>query len=137
MTVDFEKEKKKLEGKLAKANKRVGNLSVENGNLMKALLCKEKLVQDLNKEKVELEAELSMLMSRLDSAEKESTFLKSELENAKQIKKLEAECHQLWNLIRKRLQDPTVPLNTKRSSSRMGNCLEKSGKGSVFPIEKI
>ncbi|KAL2939364.1 Filament-like plant protein 7 [Bienertia sinuspersici] len=159
VTVDFEKEKKKLEGKLAEANKRVGNLSAENGNLMKALLCKEKLVHDLDKEKVELEAELSMLMSRLDSAEKESTFLKyefqvmekelevrneerndicrSEFENAKEIKRLEAECHQLRNLIRKRLQDPTVPLNTKRSSSRMGNCLEKSGKGSTFLIEKI
>ncbi|KAL2940903.1 Filament-like plant protein 5 [Bienertia sinuspersici] len=80
MTVDFEKEKKKLEGKLAEANKTVKNLSAENGNLMKALLCKEKLVQYLDKEKVELEAELSMLMSRLDSVEKESTFLKYEFQ---------------------------------------------------------
>ncbi|CAO2814840.1 unnamed protein product [Amaranthus hypochondriacus] len=138
MTVDFEKETKKLEGKLAESNKRVSNLSAENANLMKALFCKEKLVQDLDKGKADLEAEIGLLIDRIDSAEKENTFLKyefqvmekdmknsqrSELENAKQIRKLEAECQQLRNLIRKRLQVPTAPL--KGSNPKMG------------PIEKV
>lgn len=158
VTVEFEKEKKKLEGKLVEANKRISNLSAENANLMKALLCKEKLVQDLDRGKAELEVEFGMLMGRLDSSEKENTFLKyefqvmekelqlqneerknsrrSELENAKQIKKLEAECQQLRNLIRKRLQGPAPPLNIKKSNPRMGSSPEISGKGTSFLIER-
>ena len=69
---------------------------------MKALLYKEKLVQDLGEGKADLEAEISMLICRLDSAETENTFLKYEfraiekerknsqrleLENVKQIRK--------------------------------------------------
>ena len=140
MTVDFAKEKKRLEGKLAEANKRISNMWAENANLMKALLYKEKLVQDLGEGKADLEAEISMLICRLDSAETENTFLKYEfraiekerknsqrleLENVKQIRKWEAECQKLQNLIRKRLQAPTSPLNMKGSSPRMG------------PIEKV
>ncbi|KNA08320.1 hypothetical protein SOVF_163640 [Spinacia oleracea] len=139
LTVDFGKEMRKLDGKLAESNKRISNLSAENANLMKALFCKEKLVQDLDNGKAELEAEFGMLIGRLASAEKENTFLKyefqemekelelqngfwkncrrSELENAKQINKLEAECQQLRNLVRKRLQGLTAPLNMKRSSN--------------------
>ncbi|XP_021753335.1 filament-like plant protein 7 [Chenopodium quinoa] len=156
--VDFEKEKRKLDGKLAEASKRMVNLSAENANLMKALLYKEKLVQDLDKGKEELEAEFGMLMDRLDSAEKENTLLKyefhmmekelelqneewknsrrSELENAKQVKKLEAECQELRNLVRKRLQGLIAPLNTKRSNPRMGDSPEKSGRGTSFLIDR-
>jgi len=147
-TMDFEKAKKKLEGKLAESNKRVSNLSAENTNLMKALLCKEKLIEDLDKGKAELEAEFDVVMARLDSAQEDNAFLKykcrsmeediellteqrefsqrSTLENAKQINKLEAECQQLRNLIRKRLQSPAT-----------GNFSEKPSKGTSFLIQRL
>lgn len=147
-TVDFEKAQKKLESKLAESNKRVTNLSAENTSLMKALLCKEKLIEDLDNGKAQLEAEFDMLMARLDSAQEDNAFLKykcrfmeeelellteqrefsrrSTLENAKQINKLEAECQQLRNLIRKRLQSPTI-----------GNFSEKPSKGTSFLIQRV
>lgn len=133
-TMDFEKAQKKLEGKLAESNKRVSNLSAENTNLMKALLCKEKLIEDLDKGKAHLEAEFDMLMARLDSAEEELELLNEEreysrrsaLESAKQIKKLEAECQELRNLVRKRLQDPTV-----------GNFSERHSKGTSFLVRRV
>lgn len=132
----------KLEVKLAEANRRTSNLSSENANLMKALLCKEKLVQDLDKGKAELEAEFGLLMGRLDSVEKENILLKYEFqviekENTKQTKRLEAECQQLRDLVRKRLQGPSSPSNTKRSSPRMGNWAEKTDKGTRLLVERV
>lgn len=105
---------KKLEGKLVELNKRVLNLVVENSNLMKVFLCKEKLIEDLDKGKVYLEVEYDMLIVRLDLIEKENIFFKYDcsvmeeefklqneerdysrrlvLENFKQIIRLKVEC---------------------------------------------
>lgn len=161
----YEKMQKKLEGKLVESNKRVSNLAAENSNLMKALLCKEKLIEDLDKGKAHLEAEYDMLIARSDSIEKENTFLKydcsvmeeelklqneerdhsrrSASENSKQIIRLKAECQQLRDLIRKRLQVPAVGLNTRMRRKRLNpatgyNSSEKKpSKGTSFLIERV
>ncbi|GMH13491.1 hypothetical protein Nepgr_015332 [Nepenthes gracilis] len=145
-SLDFDKEHKKIEGKLTEANKRLANLAAENTHLTKALLCKEKLIEDLDQRKSQVEAEFETIMARLDSMEKENTFLKYEccllekeleirneereysrrssaalnkqyLESVKEITRLEAECQQLRMLVRKRLQGPAASLNTKKDIS--------------------
>ncbi|GER56610.1 hypothetical protein STAS_34335 [Striga asiatica] len=96
----------------------------ENSYLTKALLVKEKLIDDLNRAKCRKDAEFDALMTRLDSTEKENAFLRYEFraleselearneeieyvrrsaearvkqnsENIKKVKKLEAECQRL------------------------------------------
>ena len=48
---EFEKSQKILEEQLAETSKRLTKLGVENTNLSKALLAKEKVIDDLNKQK--------------------------------------------------------------------------------------
>ncbi|XP_009588155.1 filament-like plant protein 7 isoform X1 [Nicotiana tomentosiformis] len=129
---EFEKANKKLEDRLAETSKRITNLTRENSHLNKVLLVKGKIVEDLTKSSAQAEAEFNALMSRLDSVEKENSFLryefqmlerefhirneemefsrrsldashKQQLENVKKIRKLEAECQRLRLLSRKRL----------------------------------
>ncbi|OIT30859.1 PREDICTED: filament-like plant protein 7 [Nicotiana attenuata] len=129
---EFEKVHKKLEDRLAETSKRITNLTHENSHLNKVLLVKGKIIEDLTKSSTQAEAEFNALMSRLDSVEKENSFLryeyqmlerefhirneemefsrrsldssrKQQLENVKKIRKLEAECQRLRLLTRKRL----------------------------------
>ncbi|KAL1564480.1 filament-like plant protein 7 isoform X2 [Salvia divinorum] len=127
---EFEKSHKKLEEKLSEARKQLASLTSENTYLSKAVIVKEKMIEDLNSVKIQTQAELEALMARLDSVEKENAFLRYEfrsvekelelkneemeysrrsaesslkqhLENVKKIKKLEMECQRLRGLIRK------------------------------------
>ncbi|KAF3615686.1 putative O-acyltransferase WSD1-like [Capsicum annuum] len=129
---EFEKAHKKLEEKLAETNKRIANLTLENCHLNKVLLVKGQIIEELTKSGAQAEAEFNALMSRLDSVEKENSFLryefqmlerelhirneevefshrsldashKQQLENVKKIRKLEADCQRLRLLTRKRL----------------------------------
>lgn len=135
---EFEKAQKEL----AEANKSLAKLSAENSHLNKALLVKEKLIEDLNKQSSQTEAEFNTLMTRLDTIEKENSFLKYEhrilekeleirneemeytrrsldaahkqqLESVKQIAKLEAECERLRSLVRKKPPGPAVSVKPK------------------------
>ncbi|KAK2665047.1 hypothetical protein Ddye_003621 [Dipteronia dyeriana] len=128
---EFEKAQKDLEKNLAEANKSLAKLASENSHLNKALVVKEKLINDLNKQKSQSEAEFNTLMARLDTIEKENAFLKYEhrilekeleirneemeytrrsvdaahkqqLDSVKQITKLEAECQRLQLLMQKK-----------------------------------
>ncbi|KAH9621022.1 hypothetical protein KSS87_005305 [Heliosperma pusillum] len=134
----------RLEAKLTEANKRISNLSAENANLMKALICKERLLRDLDTGKDELESALGIVSDKLESVEKENVFLKYEframekelevwneerksgrrfsVEHARKINQLEAECQQLRHLVRKKL-NPMVS--------------EKSAKGTSYLIERV
>ncbi|KAG6424935.1 hypothetical protein SASPL_115358 [Salvia splendens] len=127
---EFEKSHKKLEEKLYETRKRLASLTSENTYLSKAVIVKEKLIEDINSVKIQTQAELEALMARLDSVVKENAFLKYEnrsvgkelelknkeieysrrsaesslkqhMENVKKIKKLEVECQRLRGLIRK------------------------------------
>ncbi|EXC17309.1 hypothetical protein L484_027497 [Morus notabilis] len=133
---EYEKVQKKLEEKFAETSKQLASLSVENSNLTKALLVKEKMIEDLNRRKTQSEAEFSALMTRQDSTEKENAFLKYEfhmlekelqirneemeyyrrsfeasqkqhLESLKKMAMLEQECQRLRPPMRKRLPGPT------------------------------
>ncbi|XAR74006.1 hypothetical protein NMG60_11008155 [Bertholletia excelsa] len=134
---EFEKERSVLEEKLAHTNEMLTNLGAENIQLSKALLSKEKLIQDVNEKRSQAEADFKGLMARLESVEKENASLKYEvrvlekeaeirneerefnrrtadvahrqhLESVKKIAKLESECQKLRVLVRKRLPGPAA-----------------------------
>uniref|UniRef100_A0A5B7ASS7 Putative filament-like plant protein 7 isoform X1 n=1 Tax=Davidia involucrata TaxID=16924 RepID=A0A5B7ASS7_DAVIN len=146
---EFEKSQIKLEEKYTETSKRLANLTVENTQLSKALLVKEKLIEDLSRRKCQAEAEFNTLMGRLDSIEKENAFLKYEfrvlekeleirneekefnrrsadashkqhLESVKKITKLEAECQRLRVLVRKRLPGPAALAKMKSEVDMQG-----------------
>ncbi|CAN1133432.1 Filament-like plant protein 7 [Linum perenne] len=124
-----------LEKKLMDTSKRLANLVIENTNLSRSLMLKEKMVDELHKQASQTSAEFDALMSRLDTTEKENAFLKYEfhmlekeievrneeltysrqsadasrmqhLECVKTVAKLEAECQMLRSSTRKRLPGP-------------------------------
>ncbi|KAK3221907.1 hypothetical protein Dsin_008932 [Dipteronia sinensis] len=146
---EFEKSEMILKEKLAETNKRLAKLGVENTHLSKALLEKERLIEDLNKQRTQAEANFNALMTRLDSTEKENASLKYEirvlekeleirneerefnrrtadashkqhLESVKKIAKLESECQRLRLLVRKRLPGPAALAKMKNEVEMLG-----------------
>ncbi|XP_074564603.1 filament-like plant protein 7 [Curcuma longa] len=126
-----------LEHKLAEANKRLAELVVQNGNLNRILEAKEQMFKEVCESNSKVEANLTEVMSRLDSSEKLNASLRYEmcmlqkeieirneerdysnrssnaahrqhLENVKKISKLETECQRLRVMVRKRLPGPTA-----------------------------
>ncbi|KAK7400773.1 hypothetical protein VNO78_12079 [Psophocarpus tetragonolobus] len=92
ISVEHEKINKELEEKLREASKRIDDLIAENTHLANALVTKEKSIGDLIKCKQEADAEFSTLMARLDTTEKENSFLRYEfhvLEKELEIRKEE------------------------------------------------
>ncbi|KAK2657514.1 hypothetical protein Ddye_010566 [Dipteronia dyeriana] len=154
---EFEKSELILKEKLAETNRRLAKLGVENTHLSKALLEKEKLIEDLNKQKTRAEANFNALMTRLDSTEKENASLKYEirvlekeleirneerefnrrtadashkqhLESVKKIAKLESECQRLRLLVRKRLPGPAALAKMKNEVEMLGRESPERGK---------
>ncbi|CAI9765582.1 unnamed protein product [Fraxinus pennsylvanica] len=152
---ELEKAHKILEEKLTETSKKLADLTVEHSYLSKTLIVKEKLIEEINKCNSQTEAEFNALMTRLDSTEKENAFLRYEfrmlekelhlrneeleyghrsaevahkqhLENIRKIKKLEAECHRLRAITRRRLPPPAVLANMKSEIEMKGrNQVEK------------
>ncbi|KAG5241446.1 DUF869 protein [Salix suchowensis] len=152
-TNEFEKSQMILEEKLAETSKKLARIGLENTQLSKALLEKEELIEDLSKQKGQVEADFNALMSRFESTEKDSASLKYEvrvlekeveirnkesefnlrtadvsrkqhLESVKRIAKLEADCQRLRVLVRKRLPGPA-------SLAKMKSEVEILGRDSV------
>ncbi|EOX91489.1 hypothetical protein QUC31_003137 [Theobroma cacao] len=150
---EFEKSQKILEEQLGETVKRLTKLGVENTNLSKVLLAKEKVIDDLNKQRAQMETDFNALMIRLESTEKDNASLKYEvrvlekeleirneerefnrrtaeashkqhLESVKKIAKLESECQRLRLLVRKRLPGPAA-------LAKMKNEVEMLGRDSV------
>ncbi|KAM7250428.1 hypothetical protein ACFE04_022311 [Oxalis oulophora] len=123
--------------------------SSENTHLRQTLLVKEKLMEDFNKRKHETDAEFVVLMTRLDSTEKENTFLKYEFrvlekeleirndeleysrrsaevarkqqfDSIKKITELEAECQRLHATMRKKVPNPNYSIKTKNDVNNLG-----------------
>ncbi|XVF45106.1 hypothetical protein PTKIN_Ptkin02bG0179300 [Pterospermum kingtungense] len=146
---EFEKAQNALQDKLAETKRRLEELAIENSRLSKALLVKQKLVEDQQKHKSQAEAEFSALMARLDVTEKENAFLKYEfhvlekeleirneemeytrrsadlahkqhLDGVKKIAKLEAECEKLRLLLQKRLPGPAAMVKMKNEVEILG-----------------
>ncbi|XP_068462639.1 filament-like plant protein 7 isoform X2 [Phaseolus vulgaris] len=94
ISIEDEKIQKELEEKLRKTSKMIDDLTAENTHLANALLTKEKSIGDLVKCKQEADAEFSTLMTRLDTTEKENSFLRYEfhvLEKELEIRKEETD----------------------------------------------
>ncbi|KAB2058005.1 hypothetical protein ES319_A11G206100v1 [Gossypium barbadense] len=150
---EFEKLKTILEAQLAESSKRVTKLGVENTNLSRALLAKEKVIDDLHKQRAQMETDFIALMAKVESTEKENASLKYEvrvlekeldirneerefnrrtteashkqhLESVKKIAKLESESQRLRLLVRKRLPGPAA-------LAKMKNEVEMLGKDSI------
>lgn len=150
---EFEKSQTVLEEKLTETSKRLAKLGVENSQINNALLVKEKLIEDVNKQLAQMESDFSALMTRLQSTEKDNASLKYEvrllekeleirneerefnrrtadashkqhLESVKKIAKLESECQRLRLLVRKRLPGPAA-------LAKMKNEVEMLGRDSV------
>lgn len=163
---DYKKARKDLEEKLTETNRNLSNLAVENAHLNKALLLKEKLVEELSKSKYEVEAESNVLMARLDSIEKENTFLRYEFrmlerelairnekreyelrsvdalqkqnsENLKIIRRLELECERLRHLGHTKLKTEVQRIGRKLNSTAENNSHEISSKRINFLIERL
>ncbi|XWS68047.1 hypothetical protein CRYUN_Cryun04dG0056800 [Craigia yunnanensis] len=146
---EFERAQKALQDKLTETNRRLEDLAIENSRLSKALLVKEKLIEDQRKHKSQAEAEFSALMARLDFTEKENAFLKYEfhviekeleirneemeynrrsadlahkqhLEGVKKTAKLEAECQKLRLLLQKRLLGPASVVKMNNEVEMLG-----------------
>lgn len=147
-SIEYEKSQKNLEAKLQERNEQVTKLAVENTNLTRALQAKEKFMEDLCRQKSQTDAEFNALMARLDSTEKENSFLRYEfhmlekeleirseemeynrrcaeeshkqhLESMMKITELEQECQRLNLLLRKRLPGP-ASMNMKNGVKMMG-----------------
>ncbi|KAF2295292.1 hypothetical protein GH714_032474 [Hevea brasiliensis] len=148
-SVEYEKSQMILEEKLAETSKRLAKVGIENTHLSKDLFAKERLIEDLTKQKVQVEADFNALMIRLESTEKENASLKYEvrvlekeleirneerefnrrtadashkqhLESAKKIAKLESECQRLRLLVRKRLPGPAALAKMKSEVDTLG-----------------
>ncbi|KAI4295670.1 hypothetical protein L6164_035689 [Bauhinia variegata] len=145
---EHEKIQNELGEKLRETSKRIDCLTAENTCLSKALLAKEKYVEDLLKSKRYKDAEFITLMARLDSTEKENAFLRYEfhvvekeleirkeemdysrqyadashkqyLESMQKVSKLEAECLRLRLLVQKRSPCPTGLVTMKNEVGMM------------------
>ncbi|XAR72916.1 hypothetical protein NMG60_11019722 [Bertholletia excelsa] len=163
MSREYEKAQKKLEEKLTEKSKKLSNLTIENTRLSKGLVLKEKLIEDLSECKAQLEAEFNTLMARLDSTEKENTFLKYEfrmlekeleirneeiefnrqsaelshkqhMESIKKITKLESECQRLRVLVRKRLPGPATLGKMRDEAGILGNIQSEARRRKLNPI---
>ncbi|KAK3416244.1 hypothetical protein EUGRSUZ_H01691 [Eucalyptus grandis] len=146
---EFEKSQVVLEGKLEETNKRLAKMGIENTHLSKSLASKEKLVEDLNKQRKRAEVDIGSLMARFESTEKDNASLKYEvrvlekeleirneerefnrrtadvshkqhLESVKKIAKLESECQRLRLLVRKRLPGPADVAKMKNEVDMLG-----------------
>ncbi|KAF2283747.1 hypothetical protein GH714_014747 [Hevea brasiliensis] len=112
---EYEESQMILEEKLSETSKRLAKIGVENAHLSNVLLAKEKLIEDLTKQKAQVEADFNSLMIRTADASH-----KQQLESAKKIAKLESECQRLRLLVRKRLPGPAALAKMKSEVDILG-----------------
>ncbi|XP_071736790.1 filament-like plant protein 7 [Rutidosis leptorrhynchoides] len=115
----------RLEEKFADASKKLTNLTVENAQLVNALLIKEELIEEVSRQMSQATIEFNELITRLDSADKENDILKYEYrvlereleirarcadvanrqnqESVKRAVRLDAECKKLRLLVKKQI----------------------------------
>ncbi|KAL2522735.1 Filament-like plant protein 7 [Forsythia ovata] len=147
---EFDKTRIMLDKKSAEAGARLAKLDAENTQLSRALLGKDKVIEDLNKFRAQVETDFNALMLRVESTEKEKASLKYEvrvlekeldirneerefnrrtadvahkqhLESAKKIAKLESECQRLRLLVRQRLPGPAAMAKMKNEVDMLGS----------------
>ncbi|KAI3669803.1 hypothetical protein L6452_41222 [Arctium lappa] len=146
---EYEKARIHIEEKLSESNKRLSKLSSENTQLTKALLAKEKMIDELHAVRGQVESDLSAVMSRLETTQRDNASLsyevrvlekeleirneerdfnrrtadvahKQHLESVKKIAKLETEAQRLRLLVRKRLPGPAALAKMKNEVEMLG-----------------
>ncbi|KAL8231289.1 hypothetical protein R6Q57_001067 [Mikania cordata] len=157
---EYEKTRVIIEEKLSDSNKKLSRLSSENTQLNKALLTKEKTIDDLNAARCQLDSDLCAVMSKLESTQRDNASLsyevrvlekeleirneerdfnrraadmahKQHLESVKKIAKLETEAQRLRVLVRKRLPGPAALAKMKNEVEMLGrNPVEASRRNS-------
>nr|XP_010932033.2 filament-like plant protein 7 [Elaeis guineensis]XP_029122766.1 filament-like plant protein 7 [Elaeis guineensis]XP_029122767.1 filament-like plant protein 7 [Elaeis guineensis] len=166
MKISREQEKvRALEERLAEMNKRLVKLGVESSNLSQILEVKEKLIEESNNLRSQLEGNFTAAMAKLDTSEKNNASLKYEvcmlqkeleirneerefslksadaahkqhLESIKKIAKLESECQRLRVMVRKRLPGPAALAKMRSEVEMLGNsALETRRKKANSAIE--
>ncbi|GAB2282631.1 hypothetical protein Dimus_017170 [Dionaea muscipula] len=134
---EFDHARLDLEEKLGECSKMIAKLGMENDQLSQILLHKEQSIDDLNQQRIKAASDLSALLGRMESMEKDNNSLKYEvrllekeldirneekefnqrttdaahkqhLENVKKIARLESECQRLRVLMKKRLPGPAA-----------------------------
>ncbi|CAH8337116.1 unnamed protein product [Eruca vesicaria subsp. sativa] len=154
-----------IKTELADTSKKLAESQGENTQLSKALLAKSKTVEDLNRERERLHADINALVSSLESKDKENGSLRYEvrvlekelelrneerefgrrtaeashklhLENVKKVAKLEQECQRLRVLVRKRLPGPAA-MSKMRSEVEMLGSRRVSGSPNGAMINNL
>ncbi|VVB02161.1 unnamed protein product [Arabis nemorensis] len=155
-----------IKTELADTGKRLAESEGENTQLSKALLAKNKTVEDLNTERDRVKADFNALVSSLESKEKENTSLRYEvrvlekelelrneerefsrrtteashklhLESVKKVAKLEAECQRLRILVRKRLPGPAAMSKMRNEVEMLGRRRFNGSPNPMIDAEKI
>lgn len=146
---EYEKARIHIEEKLSESNKRLSKLSSENTQLTKALLAKEKMIDELHAARGQVDSDLSAVMSRFEATQRDNASLsyevrvlekeleirneerdfnrrtadvahKQHLESVKKIAKLETEAQRLRLLVRKRLPGPAALAKMKNEVEMLG-----------------
>ncbi|KAJ9562311.1 hypothetical protein OSB04_007471 [Centaurea solstitialis] len=146
---EYEKARIQIEEKLSDSNKRLSKLSSENTQLTKAILVKEKTIDELHAARCQVDSDLSAVMSRLEATQRDNASLsyevrvlekeleirneerdfnrrtaevahKQHLESVKKIAKLETEAQRLRLLVRKRLPGPAALAKMKNEVEMLG-----------------
>ncbi|KAI3726302.1 hypothetical protein L1987_66099 [Smallanthus sonchifolius] len=161
---EYEKTRLTMEEKISQSNKRLSKLSTENTQLTKALLTKEKTIDELHAARCQLDSDLSAVMSKLESIQRDNASLsyevrvlekeleirneerdfnrqtadvahKQHLESVKKIAKLETEAQRLRILVRKRLPGPAALAKMKNEVEMLGrDPTETRRRSNPFPV---
>ncbi|KAJ4890733.1 Filament-like plant protein 7 [Raphanus sativus] len=161
---EYERRLNVVKTEMADTCKKLAEAEGENTRLSKALLAKNKTVEDLNRERDRIVSDFNALVGSLESKEKETVTLRYEirvlekelelrneerefsrrtaeashrlnLENVKKVAKLEQECQRLRILVRKRLPGPVALSKTRHEVEMLGR--RRTLIGATIDSEKI
>lgn len=77
-SIEFDKSRIVLEEQLSETGKRLAKTVIENSYLNKSIIMKDNLIEDMERQLIEAEADRDALMIRLESVEKDNASLKYE-----------------------------------------------------------
>ncbi|XP_022745965.1 filament-like plant protein 7 isoform X2 [Durio zibethinus] len=132
---EFEKAQKALQDKLAETYRKLEELATENSRLSKALLVKEKLIEDQQKHKSQ---ELEIRNEEMDYNRRSADLAhKQHLDSIKKITKLEVECQKLRLLLQKRLPGPAAVVKMKNEVEMLGRDKREMRRRKLNPTRDL
>ncbi|CAN7095945.1 unnamed protein product [Brassica rapa subsp. narinosa] len=161
---EYERRLNVVKTEIADTCKKLAEAEGENTHLSKALLAKNKTVEELNRDRDRIVSDFNALVSSLESKEKENVTLRYEvrvvekelelrneerefsrrtaeashklhLENVKKVAKLEQECQRLRVLVRKRLPGPADLSKMRHEVEMLGR--RRNANRTTIDSEKI